>query len=160
MNEHDLHLAGTLYFFNRGWRVFNEVNWHGCYLCDQILMRGERLVTIEYKLRDYKRAAYQSYLNGTLTDSTYALMPRLVRGSKSHFRQEGIGLMVFDGDELSVIVRPRKQNVRQDTRVYYRGVCMTSIQHMLQSPTIDNPLFYWQVPERFWARITPPATEV
>jgi hypothetical protein len=152
MTEHDLHLLGTRYFFDRGWRVFNELNFHGCYICDQVLLRGEQLILVEYKLRDYKGGIRQADLNAMVTPSSYVLMPRLIRGSISQFRHWGIGLMIFDGLRLQIPCRPRCRFLNPDRTAYHRQLCFNGIAHMLQNPSYGDPLFHWQVPERFWQR--------
>jgi hypothetical protein len=75
---------------------------------DIVASHGECHVSIEVKLRDWRRGAAQAYLNGAYFDCLMLAMPAGSTGAIDHslLGELGVGLVEFGDGGIQVIVRP------------------------------------------------------
>ena len=72
-----------------------------------------RIVAVEAKIRDWRRALHQAVANTWFASHSYVLMPaeRLSRSVCRHAAPLGIGVMSYDGTRLAVRQRARRLSI-------------------------------------------------
>lgn len=157
MTEHDLVLRGVEYYYNRGWRVFCEVNYAGAYLCDMILIRGDSIVAIEYKLRDWKKVIKQAMLLQLVTLSSYVCMPKIYEKALTECKELGIGYIVLKDTTATPVLVLRPRYTKDVDRAFscvankhYRDQVQRNINTFLTHPYWAEKSAAWQVPERHY----------
>jgi hypothetical protein len=90
-----------------GWQVSRQVPL-GAKRVDIVATRRNKTMSIELKLRDWRRAISQAYLNAAYFDATFVALPRNPRRrlNGSLFRELHIRLIEFDTDGWNEVVIP------------------------------------------------------
>jgi hypothetical protein len=108
--ETDLH--GPVLAWLRGAGVgepFAEVPTHGRSRADVVGIRSAdgMLVTVEIKVRDWRRAVHQALLNKYVANESYVAMwwSSISRGCEAECAEAGIGLLSVEPEGCSVVVR-------------------------------------------------------
>jgi hypothetical protein len=90
-----------------GWVVTRQLELGGRRV-DIAAARGDQAIAVELKLKEWRIALSQAYLNRAYFDGSYLAVPRtrLATAPLSNILELGIGLMVFDRVSFDVVVDP------------------------------------------------------
>jgi hypothetical protein len=70
----------------------------------------ERMIAVELKLRDWRRAVTQSFRYRLFADASYIAMPtRYAERAVGHASDAGVGVLAVDGTEVREILQPDEQ---------------------------------------------------
>nr|MDO8099323.1 hypothetical protein [Candidatus Njordarchaeota archaeon] len=92
---------------NKNYAVFDEVRLFSRRI-DIIAKRKNNLVSVELKLRDWRKAILQAYLNLRVSDYSLIALPeqvlnRVTEAVRSEVRHYGIGLLSVNGVVMRVV---------------------------------------------------------
>jgi hypothetical protein len=90
----------------RDLQVATEVRTHGRSRADVLVLADDRLIAIEAKLSDWRRALGQAALNQSVADLSYVAMwaGRIPAALLEHAEKEGIGVIAVSVDHLALVV--------------------------------------------------------
>jgi len=79
----------------------------------RLLFGVSRIVAIEAKIRDWKRAIDQATANTWFASHSYVLLPpkRRLGALVTRARHLGIGVMISDGEECKVVLKAKRQPI-------------------------------------------------
>lgn len=95
------------------YNVFEEVGFLNRSI-DMVLLGDSLLITVEFKIRDWRKAISQIESHLIAADYSYLCMPKKTISNELLFllKKNGIGLWLYDyaSDELIEAVKPRKSS--------------------------------------------------
>lgn len=101
------------YFFNQGFKIFNEVKIGYC-RADLVAFKNNTATAIELKINDRKKAIIQAKNYQLASDYVYLAFPlmksySILRKSEHILKKEGIGLLIVNEEtcKVSKIINPR-----------------------------------------------------
>jgi hypothetical protein len=121
------------YFESRNYATFEEVKLFARNI-DIIARKGNDIASIELKLRDWKRALAQAYLNLRVSNYSYVALPepiwnRIDKRIYTASIEHGIGLLSVDGVTKLVLRPERSKRIQPQLRKNFfkelRRSCLT-----------------------------------
>jgi len=116
LREEDLRPPVRDFFEKQNYTVTDEVKLFGRDI-DIVAKRKSRVITVELKLYDWKRAIQQAYLNLRVADYSFIALPesvlgRISRKVYSEAYDSGIGLLCVDGYAKQIMKPMPSQRVQ------------------------------------------------
>jgi hypothetical protein len=95
-----------------GWSVSRQVRLGGKTV-DMVATDATQACAIELKVRDWRRAASQAFLNAPYYDASFVALPRNPNRRVDHqlFAELGLGLIEFDSAGWTAILAPPSWNL-------------------------------------------------
>lgn len=77
------------------------------------IFKARRIVAIEAKLTNWRKAIQQAVANLWFASQSYVLLPpmRTLKKVAQEAKKFGIGVIVFDGEQTKMIVKPKRQRI-------------------------------------------------
>jgi len=109
LKEEDLREPIRTFFRGKGYEVFDEVKLFARGI-DVVAKQGNIIISVELKLRDWRRAVAQACLDLRVSDYAFVAMPRKAIENNDELRREcvrlGAGLLAVDGGEVKQVLQP------------------------------------------------------
>jgi len=109
LKEDDLREPVRAFFRERGYVVFDEPKLFARGI-DVVAKQSNIIISVELKLRDWRRAVAQVCLDLRVSDYAFVAMPRKAIEKNDELRREcvrwGVGLLVVDGGEVKQVLQP------------------------------------------------------
>jgi hypothetical protein len=109
LKEEDLREPVRAFFRGQGYAVFDEAKLFARGI-DVVAKQGGVVVSVELKLRNWRRAVAQTYLDLRVSDYAFVAMPRNAIENNDELRREcarlGVGLLTVDGDKVKLVLQP------------------------------------------------------
>ena len=114
--------------FDKEYKIFEEVKIFTRSI-DVVLKKNDKLIAVEFKLNDYKKAFEQISDYQIVTDYSYLCIPK--RKLSSHIftrlQENGIGLFMYNSDDnaLEEIIKPNNNSLQIE---YYKNYLLKKLK--------------------------------
>jgi len=109
LKEEDLREPLQAFFREQGYKVFDEVKLFARGI-DVVAKQDNIVISIELKLRDWRRAVAQACLDLRVSDYAFVAMPRKAIEKNGELYREcvrlGVGLLAIDDGEVKQVLQP------------------------------------------------------
>lgn len=132
--EHELELVSEKYFVDNGFKFLKQVPLYNRIIDLVAIDSDGLLLSVEFKLRNWKRALEQALANSNSFDFSYVCVPggRYMENLIENAKESGIGVMVYD-DEVGTIKivfkAERKTNKWRPNEIYLRNYLNKGIKN-------------------------------
>ncbi|HUR70119.1 MAG TPA: hypothetical protein VM370_12815 [Candidatus Thermoplasmatota archaeon] len=104
------------WFVGQGYEAFFEVHFNGR-IADVIAVKGDEVVAVELKLRDFRQAHRQAIAYQVGCHRSYVGVPletalQVMRRDRHAFERSGTGLLAIEGDEVRELLPARLHEAR------------------------------------------------
>jgi len=101
------------FFETKGYEVFTEVPFFSKRI-DLICVKDSDVIAVEMKIKDWKKALWQAYVNQLCAVKSYVAMwhEYTHRIDRKRFKKYGIGIMKI-GETVDIMVKARKSSCYQ-----------------------------------------------
>lgn len=127
MTERQL-VKNVIPLFDKQYKVFEEVKIFTRSI-DVVLKNNDKLIAIEFKLNDYKKAFEQISDYQIVTDYSYLCIPKrkLSLNISRRLEENGIGLFMYNSNNNTIeeTIKPNKNNFQIE---YYKNYLLNKLK--------------------------------
>lgn len=115
IKEEDLVSKVKAFFVKRGFKTYKEVRIRARRI-DLVSIKDDKLLAIEVKVNNWKRAFQQAIVYRLCADKVYVAIwhPSIENINKSRYEEYGIGILSIKEESIRVVKKPQKVEIVHD----------------------------------------------